>query len=234
MLTLTLTSSNFSVLRLHSNASKKVIDKQCTFMLFLCVFANQNLRLWSAFPRRCHPSVRPEVLFLQTFRRLDLLTFRRLPFRHRDEKRVTCRDFRPFFSYACTLFHFPYPLTPLFATLTKTTGVYPNNSPLPSEKQPLCFYALTNCSPRNSFLLTFMHHMGGVWGYPYLPIEVPAQLGSRDPDPVRTFRHSNVPRSLVCPACPDSVGKPVGVTVPLLPPVTSHSLLHYFSLPRSV
>ena len=119
MLTLTLTSSNFSVLRLLSNASKKVIDKQCTFMLFLCVFANQNLRLWSAFPRRCHPSVRPEVLFLQTFRRLDLLTFRRLPFRHRDEKRVTCRDFRPFFSYVCTLFHFPYPSTPLFATLTK-------------------------------------------------------------------------------------------------------------------
>src|SRR6266850_7055466 len=109
--------------------------------------------------------------------------------------------------------------------VTKTTGVYPNNSPLPSEKQPLCFYALTNCSPRNSFLLTFMHHMGGVWGYPYLPIEVPAQLGSRDPDPVRTFRHSNVPRSLVCPACPDSVGKPVGVTVPLLPPVTSHQSL---------
>ena len=135
-------------------------------MLFSCVFANQNLRLWSAFPRRCHPSVRPEVLFLQTFRHLDLPTFRRLPFRHRDEKRVTCRDFRPFFSYACTLFHFPYPSTPLFAILTKTTGVYPNNSPLPSEKQPLCFYALTNCSPRNSFLL----HSCITWGVYGVPL----------------------------------------------------------------
>ena len=34
----------------------------------------------------------------------------------------------PFFSYACALFHFPYPVTPLFATLTKTTGVGTNNS----------------------------------------------------------------------------------------------------------
>src|SRR6266404_5337643 len=181
MLTLTLTSSNFSVLRLLSNASKKVIDKQCTFMLSLCVFANQNLRLWSAFPRRCHPSVRPEVLFLQTFRRLDLLTFRRLPFRHRDEKRVACRDFRPFFSYVCTLFHFPYPSTPLFATLTKTTGVYPNNSPLPSEKQPLCFCALTNCSLRNSLLLTFMHHMGGVWGTPTFQSKFQRNWGAEIP-----------------------------------------------------
>src|SRR3989442_5817957 len=34
----------------------------------------------------------------------------------------------PLFSYACALFHFPYPVTPLFATLTKTTGVGTNNS----------------------------------------------------------------------------------------------------------
>src|SRR2546425_10974945 len=34
----------------------------------------------------------------------------------------------PLFSYACALFHFPYPITPLFATLTKTTGVGTNNS----------------------------------------------------------------------------------------------------------
>ena len=32
------------------------------------------------------------------------------------------------FSYTCALFHFPYPVTPLFATLTKTTGVGTNNS----------------------------------------------------------------------------------------------------------
>src|SRR5947209_4713644 len=34
----------------------------------------------------------------------------------------------PLFSCSCTLFHFPYPVTPLFATLTKTTGVGTNNS----------------------------------------------------------------------------------------------------------
>src|SRR5438445_9686900 len=34
----------------------------------------------------------------------------------------------PLFSYACALFHFPYPATLLFATLTKTAGVWPNSS----------------------------------------------------------------------------------------------------------
>src|SRR6266566_9076598 len=34
----------------------------------------------------------------------------------------------PLFSCACALFHFPYPVTPLFATLTKTTGVCTNSS----------------------------------------------------------------------------------------------------------
>src|SRR2546422_5458180 len=34
----------------------------------------------------------------------------------------------PLFSYACALFHFPHPVTPLFATLTKTTGVGTNSS----------------------------------------------------------------------------------------------------------
>jgi hypothetical protein len=32
------------------------------------------------------------------------------------------------FSHSSVLFHFPYPATLLFATLTKTTGVYTNNS----------------------------------------------------------------------------------------------------------
>src|SRR5438445_7833764 len=34
----------------------------------------------------------------------------------------------PLFSYACALFHFPYPVSPAFATLTKTAGVWPNSS----------------------------------------------------------------------------------------------------------
>src|SRR6266850_2290408 len=50
-----------------------------------------------------------------TFRRSDVPTFRR-------------SSNRPLFSIASTLFHFRYPATPVFATLTKTTGVYPNNS----------------------------------------------------------------------------------------------------------
>ena len=34
----------------------------------------------------------------------------------------------PLFSFHCAHFHFPYALSPLFATLTKTAGVYTNNS----------------------------------------------------------------------------------------------------------
>jgi hypothetical protein len=37
-------------------------------------------------------------------------------------------DSRPFFSWTSALFHFPYRATPLFATLTKTAGVYTNSS----------------------------------------------------------------------------------------------------------
>jgi hypothetical protein len=45
----------------------------------------------------------------------------------------------PLFSRGSALFHFPYPVTPLPATLTKTAGVYPNSSqygtlPLQSER----------------------------------------------------------------------------------------------------
>jgi len=35
------------------------------------------------------------------------------------------RKFRPLFSKASTLFHFPYPVSPVFATLTKTAGCIP-------------------------------------------------------------------------------------------------------------
>ena len=34
----------------------------------------------------------------------------------------------PLFSGSSALFHFPYPVSPVFATLTKTTGVYTNSS----------------------------------------------------------------------------------------------------------
>ncbi len=53
---------------------------------------------------------------------------RSLLLRHCDKKPVTRRNFRPFLSYTCALFHFPYPISPLFAALTKTAGCHPNNS----------------------------------------------------------------------------------------------------------
>ncbi len=80
------------------------------------------------------------------------------------------------------------PVSPLFATHTKTAGVYTNNShsgtssssspksaglsfhaltncPLfVTEKQLLHFHALMNYYSRNSFILIFMHRMGGVGG----------------------------------------------------------------------
>src|SRR5713226_8644564 len=42
--------------------------------------------------------------------------------RHCDANLVFRPDFRPFFSYACALLHFPHPLSPLLATHTKTAG----------------------------------------------------------------------------------------------------------------
>src|SRR6266403_335321 len=63
------------------------------------------------------------------------------------------------------------PVTPVSATHTKTTGVYTNNSH--SETHPmrivtfsssLSFQRLTNCPLCKSFVLTFMHRMGGVGG----------------------------------------------------------------------
>ncbi len=53
---------------------------------------------------------------------------RSLLLRDGDRKPVTRRNFRPFLSYTCALFHFPYPVSPLLAALTQTAGCHPNNS----------------------------------------------------------------------------------------------------------
>jgi hypothetical protein len=63
----------------------------CTFLLFFPVFANQNPRLRSAFPRRCHSSVTSEIPSSQTFQPLNLPTFKHTPCRHRDDNPVTPR-----------------------------------------------------------------------------------------------------------------------------------------------
>src|SRR5258708_7430994 len=74
-------------------------------MLFCPVFANQNSRRST--------SLAPAAQ-------------RPLPFRYRDENLVTATPFsRSFFSSTSALFHFPYPATLLFATLTKTAGCIP-------------------------------------------------------------------------------------------------------------
>ncbi len=66
-----------------------------------------------------------------------------------DDKLVTRQDFRPFFSWACALFHFPYPATPMFATLTKTVGVYTNNSHSGTPRTSLATLA-SNLQPLTS------------------------------------------------------------------------------------
>jgi len=53
---LTLTFRTFNDLRFHSNANKKVIDKQCTFMLFYRVFAaTQPRTVLTSLPSACTP-----------------------------------------------------------------------------------------------------------------------------------------------------------------------------------
>src|ERR1700720_3377510 len=75
------------------------------------------------------------------------------------------------YSYACTLFHSPYPVSPLLATHTKT-ALCTNNSHFGSPRalrgirraslHALSFQALTNCPFRNPFLLMTMQTAGGV------------------------------------------------------------------------
>src|SRR6266446_2510820 len=78
-------------------------------MLFFHVFANQN-------PRRSN-SLAPAPL-------------RPRRFRHNDEKLVMCPNFRPLLSYVYALFHFPYPVTPVFGTLTKRPQIIVNTATL--------------------------------------------------------------------------------------------------------
>jgi hypothetical protein len=152
------------------------------------VFANQNSRRPPIFGflGTCPDHV-GEVPTESETTSLTLPALRPLRFHHRDEKGVTSHFFRPFVSYTSALFQVPYPLSPLFATLTKTAGVYPNSShsgthPSSSTKfVALSFHALMNCPFRKPFVLTFMHRMGGVGGIPNLstfqPSNVPTVLG---------------------------------------------------------
>jgi hypothetical protein len=80
---------------------------------------------------------------------------------------VKCAPATPFLSRACVLFHFPYPVTPVFATHTKTAGCVPTIPILelvganfrhldenPVTASPLeC--AFTNCDACKSFRMCF-------------------------------------------------------------------------------
>ena len=69
------------------------------------------------------------VILAQHSRRSTSLAHTLAPLLHfsdRDENLVTETPFsRPLFSSTSALFHFPYPVTPSFATLTKTAGCTP-------------------------------------------------------------------------------------------------------------
>jgi hypothetical protein len=72
---------------------------------------------------------------------------------------VTVTSASPVVSMRFALFHFPYSATPLFATLTKTTGVYTNSSHFGTSSSALRFD-----SPPHDCLVdygdTFFHTVG--------------------------------------------------------------------------
>src|SRR5882724_4640454 len=118
-------------------------------------------------------------------------------------------------------------LSPLAATLTKNRGVggvmvnqlppvkiavlsfHPlMNCPLfPREKQSLSFHTLTNCPFSISFILTFMHRMGGVGGttniQTFKPANIPTLPGSsshagRIANTIRSRRRNDAKKSSNC------------------------------------
>src|SRR5260370_18637577 len=84
--------------------------------------------------------------------------------------------FRSLFPSVYALFHFPYPVSPVFATLAKTGGCVPTipvfvlTSPLAQKKSAPFFHAL-NLSPFfNPFFFNFIHLMWVVYPPPHLPL----------------------------------------------------------------
>src|SRR6266481_2869624 len=79
-----------------------------------------------------------------------------------------CCSATPLLSGDSALFHFPYPVSPVFATHTKTAGCVPTIPILEltafhtTPILVLSFHALMNCPFSIPFVLTFMHRMGGV------------------------------------------------------------------------
>jgi len=130
-LTSALTASNFSVFRVHSNANKKVIDKQCTFMLFSPVFATRKSRPSLLAPLPFLPSAHAS-LFLSEVCALSSVTGLSQPFvyqslRHSFHRDGECTPYPLFNSPSISLNH-------LESTLAK---VYQNKQLQPSLESTL-------------------------------------------------------------------------------------------------
>ncbi len=88
-----------------------------------------------------------------------------LHFSGRDENLVTETPFsRPLFSSTSALFHFPYPVSPAFATLTKTAGCIPTIPTLerisfrPPAPSPAPYPYLSRAKPRDSLSFHTLAH----------------------------------------------------------------------------
>src|SRR5712664_856080 len=85
-----------------------------------------------------------------------------------NRSRPSVFEFPFLFSNGYALFHFPYPVSPVFATLTKTAGCVPTIPilelipPITTIIAALSFLALANCPFCNPFVLMVFHLMGGV------------------------------------------------------------------------
>ncbi len=83
-----------------------------------------NVFVTSARFFRAFPAMAPRQAVLLT-PSISLRSFRGVP---AHKSRTKLLKSSSLFSRACALFHFPYPVSPVFATLTRTAGVYTNNS----------------------------------------------------------------------------------------------------------
>src|SRR6266849_6607889 len=172
------------------------MDPHGTFVVFFSVFADQSLCLSASFPRAplcaLHFRHHDQITSLEpAFTNRDVCnSFRMCSY-------VNCRvslaqaspflksslNFSvtlhssprthhfsgPFFSCTSALFHFPYAVSPVFATHTKTTGVHTDNSHSGIRRPSfttiifvISFHILTDCPFSIPFVLIFMHRMGGV------------------------------------------------------------------------
>src|SRR6266850_1238977 len=160
-------------------------------MLSFHVFANQN-------PRRS-TSLAPAVL-------------RPRRFRHNDEKLVTRPNFRPLLSYVCAFFHFPYPVTPVFAcppwraTFTKTAGCVPTIPILELNALRsahsilvLSFHPLMNCSlfSREKQSLSFHALTNCPFSIPFVLTFMHRMGGVGGTPNIQTCQHSNLARIFI-------------------------------------